>query len=78
MSFCATMFSSNVSEVMVKLVDDDIWIVQIVLTRDVDRLLPVYITAESTFLPSGQANSEFRLLDVEVLGEELQRVLGSS
>lgn len=77
MSFCAPMFSSNVPKVMVEFVDEDVWVVQIILAGDIDRLVSMDVAAQRAFFPSGQADSEFRFLYMKVLGEELQCILRS-
>jgi hypothetical protein len=74
--FGATVLSTNISQVMVKLVNQHVGVEEIFLTRYVDSLLTMDVAAESPLLSPRESDSKSRHFNAIMLGEEFQRLFG--
>ena len=77
MSFSTAVFASNISQMMVELVNQHIRVVEILLARYVDRLLTMNIAPQRPLLSPRKSYSESGQLNTIMLREELERILGA-
>ena len=78
MSLSAAVLATDISQMMVKLVNQHVRVVEVFLARNVDRLLTMDVASERPLLPPRKSHSEGGHFHSIVLGEELERVLWAS
>ena len=71
------MFAADISQMVVKLVNQYIGVVKIVLTRYVDSLLTMNVTSQCLLLSPRESDSESRHVDAIMLGEKFESILGA-
>ena len=64
------MFAADISQMMVKLVNQYIGVVEILLTRYVDSFLTMNVTSQCLLLSARESDSESRHVDAIMLGEK--------
>ncbi len=69
------MLAANISQMMVKLVNQHVRVVEIVLAGYVDGLFTMDVASKRPLLPPGESDSESRHFNAIMLGEEFKRVL---
>ena len=75
MSFRAAVLTANISQMVVKLVNEHIRVVEIFLIGYVDRFFTMDIASKRPLLPARESDSESRHFNAIMLGEEFKRVL---
>ena len=77
MSFCATVLAADISQMMVKLVNQYVWVVKVFLARYVDRLLTMNVAAERLLLSPRESDSESGHVYAIMLGEKFESIFGA-
>jgi len=76
-SFGTAVFAADISQMMVKLVNQYVGVIEVFLARYVDRLLTMNVTSQCLLLSPGESDSESRHIDAIMLGEEFESILGA-
>src|SRR5437870_13393573 len=75
MSFRAAVLTANISQMVVKLVNEHIRVVEILLIGYVDRFFTMDIASKRPLLPARASASDSRHYNAIMLGEGFKRVL---